>query len=414
MNTKNEDSSVPLSEEKALAAAEAAFELISRGTVEIIPPQSLLEKLKKSYLTKKPLRIKVGIDPTAPKLHLGHLVLLQKMKQFQDLGHEILFLIGDFTGMIGDPTGRSDVRKPLTREAVLENAETYKKQIFEILDPERTTIRFNSEWMDVMSSQEMVHLASHYTVARLLERDDFQKRYQASQPIGVHEFLYPLIQGYDSVALKADIELGGTDQKFNLLVGRALQKVYGQSAQVVITMPLLEGTDGVRKMSKSFGNDIGLEDPPFEMFGKIMSIRDELMYRYYALLTDKDLDVLKEMHPMTAKLALAFLLVARFHGDKAAQGARDRFDATVGRKSEPSSILEIMLEKSSLKLVDLICEQGWAKSKTAARRLIEQGAVTLNQSKIIDPSYVVVLLDEHARHEIKVGKKNRYYLVKKR
>lgn len=414
MSTKNEDSTVPLLEEKALAKAEAAFELISRGTVEIIPPQSLLEKLKKAYITKKPLRVKVGIDPTAPKLHLGHLVLLQKMKQFQELGHEILFLIGDFTGMIGDPTGRSDVRKPLTREAVLENAETYKKQIFEILDPERTTIRFNSEWMDVMSSQQMVHLASHYTVARLLERDDFQKRYQASHPIGVHEFLYPLIQGYDSVALNADIELGGTDQKFNLLVGRALQKVYGQSAQVVITMPLLEGTDGVRKMSKSFGNDIGLEDPPFEMFGKIMSIRDELMYRYYALLTDKDLDALKEMHPMTAKLALAFLLVARFHGDKAAQDARDRFDVTVGRKSKSSSILEIMLEQSSLKLVDLIYEQGWAKSKTAARRLIEQGAVTLNQSKIVDPGYVFVLSDEHARHEIKVGKKNRYYLVKKR
>jgi len=414
MTCKNEDVAMLSPGEAILPEIEAAFERISRGTVDVIQAQSLREKLKKSYIEKKPLRIKVGIDPTAPKLHLGHLVLLQKMRQFQDLGHEILFLIGDFTGMIGDPTGRSEARKPLTRDLVRENAETYKKQIFEVLDKKRTTIRFNSEWMDVMSSQEMVRLASHYTVARLLERDDFQKRYAASQPIAVHEFLYPLIQGYDSVALNADIELGGTDQKFNLLVGRSLQKIYGQAQQVVITMPLLEGTDGVRKMSKSFGNDIALEDPPFEMFGKIMSIRDELMYRYYELLTESDLSTLKALHPMTAKLELAFKLVARFHGEDAAQGARNRFDATVGRKSETNSILEIILEADSLKLVDLIYNQGWAKSKSAARRLIEQSAVALNQFKIIDPNYVVVMPEAGRRHEIKVGKKNRYYLVKKR
>lgn len=412
MSIKEKNLPKPVLEEAALAEVEAAFQLISRGTVEIIQAKSLLEKLKKAHIEKRPLRVKVGIDPTAPKLHLGHLVLLQKMKQFQELGHEILFLIGDFTGMIGDPTGRSEVRKPLTREAVLENAETYKTQIYKMLDPERTTIRFNSEWMDAMSVENMVQLASHYTVARLLERDDFQKRYQASHAIGVHEFLYPLIQGYDSVALNADIELGGTDQKFNLLVGRTLQKVYGQSQQVVITMPLLEGTDGVRKMSKSLGNDIGLEDPPFEMFGKVMSIRDELMYRYYALLTDANPDAFKVMHPMTAKLELAFVLVARFHGNKAAEDARKRFDVTVGRKVEKDSILEIAVTQSPLKLVNLIFEQGWAKSKSAARRLIEQGAVELNQSKITDPSYALTFDGKQARYEIKVGKKNRYYLVK--
>lgn len=412
MSIKNERTSISAGEEEASVTLEAAFKSISRGTVEIIPREGFIEKLKQAYIEKRPLRVKVGIDPTAPKLHLGHLVLLQKMKQFQALGHEILFLIGDFTGMIGDPTGRSEVRKPLSREAVLENAETYKTQIFQILDPKRTTVRFNSEWMDLMSAEKMVHLASHYTVARLLERDDFQKRYQTSRAIGVHEFLYPLIQGYDSVALNADIELGGTDQKFNLLVGRVLQKIYGRAQQVVITMPLLEGTDGVRKMSKSFGNDIGLEDPPFEMFGKVMSIRDELMYRYYELLTDADLEEIRAMHPMKAKLALSFSLVARFHGAKAARDARDRFDMTVGRNTDAGSLLEIVIEKSPLKLVDLICGQGWAKSKSAARRLIEQGAVVLNQSKITDPSYELIFENKEARHEIKVGKKNRYYLVK--
>jgi len=390
-----------------------AVEIISRGAVEVIHESGLVEKLKKARIEKKPLRVKVGIDPTAPKLHLGHLVLLQKMRQFQILGHEILFLIGDFTGMIGDPTGRSEIRKPLTREAVLENAETYKEQIFKVLDPGRTTIRFNSEWMDRMTAERLVNLTSQYTVARLLERDDFQKRYKASHPIGVHEFLYPLIQGFDSVALNADIELGGTDQTFNLLVGRVLQKSYGQSQQIVITMPLLVGIDGKRKMSKSFGNDIAVEDPPFEMFGKIMSVRDELMYRYYELLTDENLENIKKKHPMEAKLQLAFMLVARFNDSKKAKEARDRFDVTVGRKTEADIPCEIKINKGPLKLVDLIYENGWAQSKRRARQLILQGAVELNKKKITEPNYEIFLETQEDRWDIKVGKKNRYYLVRR-
>ncbi|MFQ5587249.1 MAG: tyrosine--tRNA ligase [Nitrospiria bacterium] len=395
-----------------LSEIENAAALLARGTEEVVPRDGLLAKLKKASDEKRPLRVKVGIDPTAPRLHFGHLVLLQKMRQFQDLGHEILFLIGDFTGMIGDPTGRSEIRKPLTREDVLKNAETYKEQVFKIIDPERTTIRFNSEWMDLMTAEKMVQLTSHYTVARLLERDDFQKRYQSAQPIGVHEFLYPLIQGYDSVALKADIELGGTDQKFNLLVGRVLQKVYAQSRQVVITLPLLEGTDGKRKMSKSFGNDIAFEDIPFEMFGKIMSVRDELMYRYYELLTDQNLEEIRALHPMEAKLRLAFFLVADFHGRENAQVARDQFDNTVGRQTDADIPSEIVEDEGPIAIVDLIFNKGWAKSKRAARQLILQGAVELNRSKVTDFNQKIVIKDGD-RQEIKVGKKNRYYLVKK-
>lgn len=395
-----------------LSEIENAAALLARGTEEVVPRDGLLAKLKKASDEKRPLRVKVGIDPTAPRLHFGHLVLLQKMRQFQDLGHEILFLIGDFTGMIGDPTGRSEIRKPLTREDVLKNAETYKEQVFKIIDPERTTIRFNSEWMDLMTAEKMVQLTSHYTVARLLERDDFQKRYQSAQPIGVHEFLYPLIQGYDSVALKADIELGGTDQKFNLLVGRVLQKVYAQSRQVVITLPLLEGTDGKRKMSKSFGNDIAFEDIPFEMFGKIMSVRDELMYRYYELLTDQNLEEIRALHPMEAKLRLAFFLVAHFHGRENAQVARDQFDNTVGRQTDADIPSEIVEDEGPIAIVDLIFNKGWAKSKRAARQLILQGAVELNRSKVTDFNQKIVIKDGD-RQEIKVGKKNRYYLVKK-
>ncbi len=391
---------------------EKQAELLSRGTEEVIHKEALLKKLAEASQEKRPLRVKVGIDPTAPRLHLGHLVLLQKMRQFQDLGHNILFLIGDFTGMIGDPTGRSEIRKPLTRQDVLKNAETYKEQVFKIIDPKRTIIRFNSEWMDRMTAEKMVHLTSQYTVARLLERDDFQKRYQASQPIGVHEFLYPLIQGYDSVMLEADIELGGTDQKFNLLVGRVLQKLYGQPQQVVMTLPLLEGTDGQRKMSKSFGNDIAFKDAPFEMFGKIMSIRDELMYRYYELLTDKDLNEVKLLHPMEAKLLLAFSLVERFHGETRAQAARDQFDNTVGRETQAEIPEEFVRYEGAVKIVDLIVEKSWAKSKRAARQLISQGAVTLNQQKVIDPA-LEILFKSGERQEIKVGKKNRYYLIKK-
>lgn len=400
-------------DEASTKQLENAYEIISRGTDEIISQPFLMAKLKKSFLSKKPLLVKVGIDPTAPRLHLGHLVLLLKMREFQDLGHEVLFLIGDFTGMIGDPTGRSDTRVPLTREDVLKNAASYKEQIFKVIDPNRTTIRFNSEWMDLMTSEKMVHLTSKYTVARLLERDDFQKRYRENHSIGVHEFLYPLIQGYDSVALKADIELGGRDQKFNLLVGRALQKSYGQAPQVVITLPLLEGIDGQRKMSKSFKNDIAFNDSPFEMYGKVMSIRDELMYRYYELLTDRDLSQIKQLHPMEAKLQLAFSLVERFHGTLKAIEAGDQFDVTVGRKSEGTIPCEFVNNEEPQKIIDLMCEKGWAKSKRAARQLVTQGAVELNQEKITDPNFKIIFKKEGERHDIKVGKKIRFYLIKK-
>ena len=279
------------------------LDLIRRGAVEVIQPVELEAKLKRALTENRPLRIKAGFDPTAPDLHLGHTVLIHKLKHFQDLGHQVIFLIGDFTGMIGDPTGVSETRKALTKEQVLENATTYQRQIFKILDPARTKIEFNSRWMSEMSADGLIQLAAHYRVARMMERDDFHKRYQEQKPISLHEFLYPLVQGYDSVVLKADVELGGTDQKFNLLVGRELQRDYGQESQVVITMPLLEGTDGVKKMSKSVGNYIALEDKPGEMFGKVMSISDTLMYRYYELLTTEELGRVKALHPMEAKQA---------------------------------------------------------------------------------------------------------------
>ncbi|HXC92876.1 MAG TPA: tyrosine--tRNA ligase, partial [Geobacteraceae bacterium] len=297
--------------------------VIKRGTVEILVEKELEAKLEKSLKTGVPLRIKAGFDPTAPDLHLGHTVLLQKMRQFQQLGHEVCFLIGDFTGMIGDPTGKSETRKALTSEDVLRNAETYKEQVFKILDPAKTKVMFNSEWLSGMNATDMIALAAKYTVARMLERDDFGKRYANQLPISIHEFLYPLIQGYDSVAMKADVELGGTDQKFNLLVGRELQREYGQAPQAVITMPLLEGLDGVNKMSKSLGNYIGINDPPDEIFGKIMSISDDLMLRYYELLSDlslTDIEKIKlglkahDIHPMDAKKQLGREIVCRYHG----------------------------------------------------------------------------------------------------
>src|SRR5581483_2896279 len=391
--------------ERSAQSTQEPWEILFRGAVEMIQKAELIEKLKKSQSERKPLRIKAGFDPTAPDLHLGHLVLLRKMRQFQDLGHEVIFLIGDFTGMIGDPSGRSETRKPLSRDQVAENAETYKAQVFQILDPERTIIRFNSEWMSAMTAEGLIKLSSQYTVARILERDDFQKRYQASHPISIHEFLYPLIQGHDSVALKADVELGGTDQKFNLLVGRELQKIYGLSPQVVITMPLLEGTDNDRKMSKSYNNYIALRDPAPEMFGKIMSIRDELMYRYYELLTDEAMDKVKDQHPMESKLRLAFTLVEQFHGAESARAARERFDVTVGRKGQSGAELEVK-DPSPQKWADWLYERGWASSKSDARRLIQQGAVELNGSKVSDPNSQI-LLQPGERYDLKVGKKVR-------
>src|SRR5689334_2729393 len=366
------------------------LDLILRGVVEVIHQVELEAKLKRSLAENRHLRIKAGFDPTAPDLHLGHTVLIHKLKHFQDLGHQVIFLIGDFTGMIGDPTGVSETRKALTKEQVLDNAKTYQRQIFKILDPAKTLIEFNSSWMKEMSAEGLIQLAAHYRVARMMERDDFQKRYRDQKPISVHEFLYPLVQGYDSVALKADVELGGTDQKFNLLVGRELQRDYGQEAQVVITMPLLEGTDGVKKMSKSVGNYIALEDKPGDMFGKVMSISDALMLRYYELLTTEDLGRVKTLHPMEAKQSLAELIVARYHGTEAGEQARTEFqrkfqarefpdepDKRVDLKPEDLSEIDIV-QGSGIKLARLIVRTGLVSSSSEARRLIIQGGIEVD------------------------------------
>jgi len=393
----------------------AQLEVIKRGAVEIIPEDDLIAKLKQG----RSLRIKAGFDPTAPDLHLGHTVLIQKMKQFQELGHEVIFLIGDFTGMIGDPSGKSETRKQLTREEVVKNAETYKEQIFKMLDPQKTIIEFNHTWMEKMDAVSMIGLAAKYTVARMLERDDFKQRYQKQQPISIHEFLYPLIQGYDSVALKADVELGGTDQRFNLLMGRELQREYGQAPQVVLTMPLLEGTDGVHKMSKSLGNYIGINEAPEEMFGKIMSISDELMWRYYELLSDKNLTEIQTIraqvenetvHPMEAKKSLAAELVARFHGDEAARSAQDYFETRYQKKSMPKEIKKQFSAPDPVWICELIADRlGFAKSRGEARRLIAQGAVKVDGKVVTDVNFQFQRRD----HEIIEVGKNRIAQVAK-
>lgn len=360
---------------------------IQRGTVDIIP----LEELKKKLETGRPLRIKLGLDPSAPDLHLGHTVVLNKLRQFQELGHVVIFLIGDFTGMIGDPTGRSETRKPLTREQIKTNADTYTEQAFKILDRERTEIRFNSEWMGTMSSSDMIRLCSQYTVARLLERDDFAKRFRENTPIHVHELLYPLVQGYDSVALRADVEIGGTDQRFNLLVGRELQRSHGQEPQVILTMPLLEGTDGVQKMSKSLGNYIGITEPPMEIYGKIMSISDPLMVKYYELLSAVDharVEAIKrgDIHPMEAKQKLAAELVTRFCGAEAAEAAVADFAQRFQRRELPSEIESFswMGNESAIWICHVLREAGLVKSTSEARRLILQGGVRLDGEKLED------------------------------
>ncbi|MCZ6801062.1 MAG: tyrosine--tRNA ligase [Nitrospirae bacterium] len=392
--------------------------LILRGTVEIIQKDELESRLASSIKEKRPLKIKAGFDPTAPDLHLGHTVLIQKLKHFQELGHEVIFLIGDFTGMIGDPTGVSDTRVALTKEQVQTNGKTYERQIFKILDPEKTRIVFNSEWMQSMRAEEMVELCSHYSVARMLERDDFSKRYRDQKPISIHEFLYPLVQGYDSVALKADVELGGTDQKFNLLVGRDLQRDHGQKPQVVITMPLLEGTDGVRKMSKSFGNFIALEDAPTDMFGKLMSISDELMYRYYELLTSNDLAVVQQTHPMEAKLALAEQIVEQYHGPEAAQEGKADFQKRIRSREfpeQPDATVKLTVAdcsnsaEPSMAIVELIAKTGLVSSNAEARRLIAQGAVEINKARIQDTNYVLSL-EPGQQYQMKIGKR-KYALV---
>ena len=392
------------------------LELILRGVVEVIQRAELETKLTRSLKEHRPLRVKAGFDPTAPDLHLGHTVLIHKLKHFQELGHHVIFLIGDFTGMIGDPTGQSETRGALSKQKVLENAKTYERQIFKILDPTKTLVEFNSRWMSTMTAEGLIHLSAHSSVARMLERDDFHKRYHEQKPISIHEFMYPLVQGYDSVALKSDVELGGTDQKFNLLMGRELQRDYGQEAQVVITMPLLEGTDGVKKMSKSQGNYIALEDEPGDMFGKIMSISDTLMHRYYELLTTEDLGRMKALHPMEAKQSLAELVVARYHGVEVGELARAEFQQKFQAKEFPDEpdkhILlkpEDMLEKdfvhgSGLKLAKLIAKTGLISSNSEARRLIIQGGVEIDGMKESDPDKLITFQIKQQRR-LKIGKR---------
>ena len=371
------------------------LQIIKRGTEEVLPEELLLKKLQR----QKPLKIKAGFDPTAPDLHLGHTVLINKLRQFQELGHEVIFLIGDFTGMIGDPTGKSATRPPLTRKAVLENAKTYEHQIFKILDPTRTTVLFNSSWMGEMSAVDLIQLAAKHTVARMLERDDFNKRYTGGQPIAIHEFLYPLIQGYDSVALKADVELGGTDQKFNLLVGRQLQEAYGQEPQVVITLPILEGLDGVQKMSKSLNNYIGITDPPEEMFGKVMSISDDLMWRYFELLSFRpmsEIDAWREAvsageNPRDIKIRLAEELVERFHSKEQAVSAHQAFIARFQKGQIPDEMPECSLEtpEGGYPVANLLKDAGLVKSTSEALRMIKQGAVRIDGERLADQGLVL-------------------------
>ena len=365
---------------------------LKRGAVEIISEEDLLRKLER----RTPLRVKTGFDPTAPDLHLGHTVLIQKMKQFQELGHKVIFLIGDFTGMIGDPSGKSETRKQISREEVLENAATYKEQIFKILDPETTVVDFNSRWMEKLGAAGLLDLSGKYTVARMLERDDFKKRYHAREAIGIHEFMYPLIQGYDSVVLEADVELGGTDQKFNLLVGRELQREAGMEPQVVCMMPLLEGTDGVQKMSKSLNNHIGITSPPEEMYGRTMSISDELMWRYRELLSSRDLDEIEEdkssvaagsLHPMEVKKALAGEIVERFHGREAAKSAREYFKTRHQRRSIPRDIRKSFSPPERIWVCQLLLDLEFARSKSDARRLVAQRAVRVDGAVVNDPNF---------------------------
>ena len=379
---------------------------LHRGTSEVLVAADLIKKLKRGT----PLRVKAGFDPTAPDLHLGHTVLLNKMRQFQQLGHEVTFLIGDFTGMIGDPTGRNATRPALTPEEIQSNARTYQLQVFKILDRERTRIDFNSRWLGKLTSAEMVKLTAHYTVARMLERDDFSKRYKSGQPISIHEFLYPLAQGYDSVAMQADVELGGTDQKFKLLVGRSLQEAYGQEPQVVVTTPLLEGTDGVNKMSKSLGNYIGITEEPDSMFGKLMSISDELMWRYFELLSFRPLAEIAALkaaagagrNPRDIKFELARELTARFHDDAAAERAQRNFTARVSDKAVPEDlpVQVIQVEAAGLRVANLLKEAGLAASTSEANRKIEEGAVKIDGTKVTDRA---LTLKSGAEHVFQVG-----------
>lgn len=406
-----------------MTAADEALSIIRRGVEEIILEEELKEKLRSG----KPLKVKLGLDPTAPDLHLGHTVVLNKLKQFQDLGHEVLFLIGDFTGMIGDPSGKNETRPPLTKEQVVANALTYQKQVHKILDPKKTKILFNSAWMDKLTPVDLIKLASTYTVARMLERDDFDKRYKANQPIAIHEFLYPLLQGYDSVAMQADIELGGTDQKFNLLMGRELQKHFGQKPQVIMTMPLLPGLDGLRKMSKSLGNYIGIDESAEQIFGKVMSLSDETMWLYFELISFRSLEELQKlrdavstgMNPRDVKFLLAEEIAARFHSQEEAQKARENFIARFQQGKVPEEMPEMtwQLEKTpeiqrkikslgqteGLLIGDVILMAAFAKSASEANRLVEQGAVRVNGERVKDKKWI---LTRNLTIVLQVGKRN--------
>jgi tyrosyl-tRNA synthetase len=392
---------------------EKQIDVIGRGSVDLISLPELKAKLTAAGKAGRPLRVKLGLDPTAPDLHLGHTVVLQKLKQFQELGHTVIFLIGDFTGMIGDPTGRVETRPVLSKEQLLENAETYKKQVFKILDPEKTEIRFNSEWMEAMNASDMIRLCAKYTVARMLEREDFRGRLQNNLPISVHEFLYPLVQGYDSVALRADVELGGHDQIFNLLVGRDIQRAYGQESQVVVTVPLLEGTDGVNKMSKSYGNYIGIDEPPDTIYGKLMSISDELMLKYYELLSDITVEELRELkdaiikgtiHPKDAKMRFAAEIVKRFHGPEQAIQAEANFNKVFRDRETPDDIETVALkrDKDAFWVPQLLANLGMVTSTSEGKRMVAQGAVAINGQKLSSEELLTTGLTDFV---VKVGKR---------
>jgi len=395
---------------------EEQLDYLTKGTVDCIQRDDLKKKLESG----KTLRVKVGFDPSAPDLHLGHTVVIRKMKHFQDLGHEVVFLIGDFTGMIGDPTGKKKTRPQLTREEVLQNAETYKEQVFKILDPDKTIIDFNSRWLGKLGSDGFIRLAGKYTVARILERDDFANRLEKGLPIGLHELLYPLCQGYDSVALQCDVELGGTDQTFNLLVGRDLMREHGLEPQVVMTLPLLEGTDGVEKMSKSLGNYIGVTEPAREIYGKVMSISDELMFRYFELVTDMQMKEIRQIksemesgarHPKEVKSMLAEMIIRDFYDEDAANDAKAHFEQVFAQRGVPDDMPEIILTDKDVPLAKLIADNGMAKSGGEARRLIRQGAVSIDGEKIADPAFHLTLDQDESI--LKVGKRRFARLKKK-
>ena len=398
---------------------EEQFEYLKKGSVEIIQEDELKAKIDRALKENKPLKVKTGFDPTAPDIHIGHTVLIRKMKHFQDLGHDVIFLIGDFTGLIGDPSGQSITRPPMTREQINKNAETYKEQIFKILDPEKTIIDFNSRWLGALTSFDIINLTAKYTVARILERDDFAKRLKNGQPISSHELLYPLMQAYDSVALKADVELGGTDQKFNLLVGRDIQREYGQEPQIVLTMPLLEGLDGIEKMSKSLNNYIGITEPPSEIYGKVMSISDPLMFRYYELLTDISVAEIENwrqdvrqnrLNPKDLKARLAEMIVSDFWGHEEAKRAAEEFVRIFKQKEIPDDVTEIAVRGPQAILIDVLADNKILPSRGEAKRLVRQGGVYLDGQRVEDINQTVDMAGKEALI-LKIGKRKFYKLV---